>query len=63
MRRLLFLPAALPVLAAVGGIVTNGTTGKPQTGATVGLYKFGQGQDGPEPIFRGECGKPMEAAA
>jgi len=34
------------LLFAVTGIVTNQTTGQPQTGATVTLYKLGQ--DGPE---------------
>ncbi|MFN7994201.1 MAG: hypothetical protein U0Q18_11390 [Bryobacteraceae bacterium] len=40
------LPVALlfwlPVLAAVDGTVVNKTTGKPQAGATVTLYKLGQ---------------------
>jgi hypothetical protein len=35
------LPIALPIHAAVTGTVTNRTTGKPQSGATVGLYKLG----------------------
>ena len=34
------------LLFAVTGVVTNQTTGQPQTGATVTLYKLGQ--DGPE---------------
>jgi len=33
---------ALPAFAAVDGVVTNKTTGKPQAGATVTLYKLGQ---------------------
>lgn len=37
---LLFCASAL---AAVNGTVVNGTTGQPQAGATVTLYKFGQG--------------------
>ncbi|MFN0105981.1 MAG: hypothetical protein ACKV2U_28325 [Bryobacteraceae bacterium] len=47
MRRVVWL-LALPVLAAVDGVVTNGTTGKPQGGATVTLYQFSQA--GPEPL-------------
>lgn len=35
----LALLAAVPSFAAVSGTVTNQTTGKPQGGATVGLYK------------------------
>jgi 5-hydroxyisourate hydrolase-like protein (transthyretin family) len=38
-----FLLFAAVASAAVTGTVTNGTTGKPQAGATVTLYKFGQG--------------------
>src|SRR5947208_15090728 len=41
MRILVLLMAALPIYAAVSGTVTNRTTGKPQAGATVGLYKLG----------------------
>src|SRR5258708_33193223 len=41
MRTLVLLLAALPIHAAVTGTVTNRTTGKPQPGATVGLYKLG----------------------
>lgn len=49
MRRVVgFLAMALPMLAAVDGSVTNGTTGKPQGGATVTLYQFSQA--GPEPL-------------
>lgn len=49
MRRVVWLLGmALPVLAAVDGVVTNGTTGKPQGGATVTLYQFSQA--GPEPL-------------
>jgi len=36
----LLLLAAAPLLAAVTGTVTNQTTGKPQAGATVALYKL-----------------------
>ena len=35
------LLCAAPVLAAIDGTVTNQTTGKPQAGATVALYKLG----------------------
>src|SRR4051794_17302231 len=35
------LLAAMPAFAQVTGTVTNQTTGKPQAGATVGLYKLG----------------------
>jgi hypothetical protein len=38
---LLTLSLALPALAAVDGTVINKTTGKPQPGATVTLYKLG----------------------
>jgi len=41
MRTLILLLAALPLHAAVTGTVSNHTTGKPQAGATVGLYKLG----------------------
>src|SRR5215467_11030210 len=43
---ILLLPCAL---AAVDGIVTNQTTGKPQPGATVTLYKLGA-QNGLESV-------------
>ena len=36
------LLAALPAFAVVSGTVVNRTTGKPQSGATVGLNKLGQ---------------------
>jgi hypothetical protein len=43
MRNLLFsLLIALPAFAAVDGTVINKTTGKPQSAATVTLYKLGQ---------------------
>jgi len=49
MRAVVWLmAAALPALAAVDGIVTNATTGKPQAGATVTVYQFSQA--GPEPL-------------
>jgi len=40
---------ALPLSAAVTGTVINRTTGAPQAGATVTLFKFGQG--GMEPVI------------
>src|SRR5258708_3331750 len=40
-RALLFWLVTSPLLAAVDGTVTNKTTGKPQPGATVALYKLG----------------------
>jgi hypothetical protein len=40
---LLCLVFAMPLLAAVEGVVTNGTTGKPQSGAQVTLTELGQG--------------------
>src|SRR5579872_6160015 len=33
----------LPMMAAISGTVVNKTTGKPQAGAKVGIFKFGQG--------------------
>jgi len=45
---LLMLCLAAPALAAIDGKVVNQTTGKPQGGATVTLYKLGQA--GPEQI-------------
>jgi len=45
---LLVLCLAVPALAAIDGKVVNQTTGKPQAGATVTLYKLGQA--GPEQI-------------
>lgn len=54
MRKFLFL-LALPVFAAVDGIVTNVTTGKPQAGVTVTLIQAGQG--GMQPV-----GKTVSAA-
>ena len=39
---------ALTAFAAVDGVVINKTTGQPQAGATVTLYKLGQaGLDSP----------------
>jgi hypothetical protein len=38
---LLWILACAPVFGAVSGTVTNQTTGKPQAGATVALYKLG----------------------
>jgi hypothetical protein len=40
--------------AAVTGTVINRTTGAPQAGATVALYKFGQG--GMEPVDQAKTG-------
>lgn len=49
MRRVVcFLAAVVPMLAAVDGVVMNGTTGKPQGGATVTLYQVSPA--GPEPL-------------
>src|SRR5579885_2772032 len=47
---LLWLSAALSAGAAVSGSVRNGTTGRPQAGAEVTLYRFGAG--GMEPVAR-----------
>jgi hypothetical protein len=44
----LALVSALPLLAAVEGRVLNQTTGRPQSGATVTLYKLGGG--GPQAL-------------
>ncbi|HLI84635.1 MAG TPA: hypothetical protein VKV17_11995 [Bryobacteraceae bacterium] len=41
------LLAALPVCAAISGVVVNGTTGKPEAGITVTLLKMGP--KGPQP--------------
>ncbi len=44
MRKLFILPfLAAPLLANITGTVNNLTTGKPQAGATVTFYRFGQG--------------------
>jgi hypothetical protein len=44
MRKLaLVLLAAQAALAAVSGVIVNGTSGQPQAGAQVTLYKFGTG--------------------
>jgi hypothetical protein len=49
MRTLFILPIlAAPLLANITGTVNNRTTGKPQAGATVTFYRFGQG--GMEPV-------------
>jgi hypothetical protein len=42
------LLASVPLMAEVSGAVVNRTTAQPQVGATVTLYKFGQG--GMEPV-------------
>src|SRR5258708_13167113 len=41
MRALILILAAMPAFAQVTGTVTKRTSGKPQAGATVGLYKLG----------------------
>jgi hypothetical protein len=41
MRRLLIFLCSFPLFAAITGEVRNETTGKPQAGATVALYKLG----------------------
>lgn len=43
MKALLLFLLTLPLFAALEGTVTNGTTGKPQPGASVTLTKLGQG--------------------
>ena len=51
MKKIAFLIpvfVCLPLAAEVAGTVVNRTTGQPQAGATVTLYKFGQG--GMEPV-------------
>jgi hypothetical protein len=45
MRTLLALVLAVSAHAAVDGVVTNGTTGKPQPGATVTLMSLGGGMN------------------
>ncbi|HKE29846.1 MAG TPA: hypothetical protein VKB88_46170 [Bryobacteraceae bacterium] len=42
-RALALLVAALPAMANITGTVHNRTIGKPEAGATVTLYRFGQG--------------------
>jgi hypothetical protein len=42
MKLAILILSALPAFATVDGVVTNRTTGKPQGGATVTLYKLGQ---------------------
>ena len=50
--------AAAPLLAAVDGTVVNRTTGQPQSGATVTLYKLGQaGMESVESVKSGAGGK------
>jgi len=49
---------ALPVFPAVDGTVVNKTTGKPQSGATVTIYKLGQaGMESVESVKSGADGK------
>lgn len=48
MKRLLLFGLSLAAFAAVDGRVVNRTTGKPQPGAKVTLFKLGQGA--PEPL-------------
>src|SRR5215470_5783024 len=61
MRRIalaIWLSLALLASAAVDGTVTNGTTGKPQPGATVTLYKLGQnGLESVESVKSDAAGK------
>jgi hypothetical protein len=45
MTRLCFFLLALPAFAAVDGVVTNQTTGKPQAGVTLTLIRLGQGME------------------
>jgi len=47
-RGLALLMLALPAMANITGTVNNRTTGRPQGGATVTFYRFGQG--GMEPV-------------
>ncbi|HXM40696.1 MAG TPA: carboxypeptidase-like regulatory domain-containing protein [Bryobacteraceae bacterium] len=50
--------SAVPLLAAVDGTVVNKTTGQPQSGATVTLYKLGQaGMESVESVKSGAQGK------
>src|SRR5882762_7821427 len=58
-RALLFQLLALSIAAAaVDGTVTNRTTGKPQPGATVTLYKLGQnGLESVESVKSDAAGK------
>jgi hypothetical protein len=56
--RLLLVFAALPLCAAVDGTVINQTTGKPQAGATVTLYKLGgAGMESLESVKSDAAGK------
>jgi hypothetical protein len=49
--------AALPLMAAIDGVVTNQTTGKPQPGATVTLYMLDQnGMNSLESVKSGSDG-------
>src|SRR5580693_1837527 len=49
---------AVPLFAAVDGTVINKTTGQPQSGATVTLYKLGQaGMESLESVKSGAQGK------
>jgi hypothetical protein len=50
--------SVVPLLAAVDGTVINKTTGQPQPGATVTLYKLGQaGMESVESVKSGAQGK------
>jgi len=54
----ILLLVALPLLAAVDGTVTNKSTGKPQGGATVTLYKLGgSGMEATESVKSDAQGK------
>ncbi len=58
MKSVIALLLAFPLLAAVDGTVANKTTGKPQAGATVTLYKLGQaGPESLESVKSGADGK------
>jgi len=52
------LLTSAPLWAAIDGVVSNGTTGKPQPGATVSLYKLGEaGMESVETVKSDASGK------
>ena len=53
----LFLASACVALAAVDGVVTNQTTGKPQGGASVTLIELGSGMKNVGSVLSGADGK------
>ncbi len=58
MKPLLSLLLVLPLMAAVDGTVTNRTSGKPQPGATVSLFKLGEaGMESIETVKSDASGK------